>query len=287
VLTVDLPAAGSLPPGYVHIPAGRFLYGSADDEGLRRFLMAPPQHEVETGAYLIGRNEVTFAEYLEFLRALSPEERVAHLPKAESAIRGALALEELRGGRYRLTLKPASTTYTALDGEPIRYLGRDRRAEQDWRRFPVAAISWIDARAYLAWLSRTGRLPGARFCTEHEWERAARGADDRIYPHGRSIMPDDANIDVTYDRKPENFGPDEVGAHGASDSPFGVKDLVGNVWEWTESIQRPGEPAVRGGSYYQEEFTNRSTNRDFGEADARDPLVGLRVCAGAGTGPAK
>ena len=143
----------------------------------------------------------------------------------------------------------------------------------------VAAVSWNDARAYLAWLDRTGRLPGARLCTEHEWERAARGADDRIYPHGRRLAPDDANHDATYGRQPDAYGPDEVGAHPITRSPYGVEDMVGNVWEWTESVQRPGEPSVRGGSYYQEEFSDRATNRDVGEADARDPLVGFRVCA--------
>src|SRR6202022_2636026 len=107
-------------------------------------------------------------------------------------------------------------------------LQRNRRAEQDWLRFPVAAISLEDAQAYLGWLDRSGRLPGARLCDEYEWERAARGADDRRFAHGDTLSPEDANFDETYDRK--GFGPDEVGTHPASTSPFGVRDLVGNVW---------------------------------------------------------
>ena len=275
----ELPSEKDVPAGMIYVPPGRFLYGSADDDELRRFLGAPPQHQVVTGGYLIGATEVTFGEYLEFLRDLPPAQRVAHLPRAENAIRGALALEELPDGVFRLTLKPASTSYAALEGEPIRYQGRDRRAVQDWRRFPVAAVSWTDLLAYTAWLDRTGRVPTARPCTEHEWERAARGADERVYPQGDRVAPDDADMDATYGRRPEAYGPDEVGSHRASDSPFGVRDLVGNVWEWTASVQLPGQPSVRGGSYYQEEFTDRSTNRDVGEAEARDPLVGMRVCA--------
>src|SRR5439155_14762439 len=107
-----------------------------------------------------------------------------------------------------------------------------------------------EARAYAAWLSRSGRLVGARLCSEHEWERAARGADDRIFPHGDRLLPDDANYDETYGRHPLGFGPDEVGSHPESESPYGVLDLVGNVLEWTRSVRRPGEPILRGGSWY-------------------------------------
>src|SRR6185436_5453816 len=114
-------------------------------------------------------------------------------------------------------------------GEPFRYGTRSRRAVQDWLRFPVSGLPLADAEAYLRWLDRSARVPGARLCSEQEWERAARGADDRPFPHGDRLLPEDANFDETYDRN--GYGPDEVGAHPASASPFGVEDLVGNVFE--------------------------------------------------------
>src|SRR6185503_7285159 len=98
-----------------------------------------------------------------------------------------------------------------------------RQREHDWRRFPVIGISAEDAIAYAAWLARTGRVPGARLCTEVEWERAARGADGRTYPGDHEFAPDDANIDVTHGKNDK--GPDEVGSHPASRSPFGVEDM--------------------------------------------------------------
>lgn len=72
-LGVPLPAAESVPEGFVHIPAGRFLQGASESEYLRRaFFFAPPLHRVDTDAYLIARHEVTFAQYIAFLEMLPP-----------------------------------------------------------------------------------------------------------------------------------------------------------------------------------------------------------------------
>src|SRR5439155_1587455 len=190
--TLLLPAAGDVPRGFVYVPAGRFLFGSAEDEDVRRgFLSAPPEHEVEAPAFLVGRHEVTFSEWIEYLRSLPAAERARRTPSAKSP-RNSLALVERPAGGWELALRPTSATYAARAGEPVRYPARKVRAAQDWLRFPVSAVSYEDALAYAAWLDRTGRVPGARLCDEREWERAARGADGRRYPMGDRLGPDDA-----------------------------------------------------------------------------------------------
>jgi formylglycine-generating enzyme required for sulfatase activity len=143
----------------------------------------------------------------------------------------------------------------------------------------VGGIGYDDALAYAAWLDRTGRVPGARLCSELEWERAARGADARRFPHGNALAPQDANIDATYGKEPLAFGPDEVGSHAASASPFGVLDMAGNVWEWTRSAEAGGKPVARGGSYYMGANAAWINNRELPEPTFRDPTVGMRVCA--------
>ncbi|MGZ3438660.1 MAG: nSTAND1 domain-containing NTPase, partial [Polyangia bacterium] len=189
-VTVGLPRAEQVPDGFVYVPPGRFLFGSAESEGVRtRFLTTVPLHSMTTGGYLIGRNEVTFAEWIEFLRALPPGERQRRTPRVDQvstqiSARVALALAPVDGNSYELTFRPtpSAPAYRARAGEPIRYPARTRRAEQNWLRFPVAGVSTDDARAYASWLSRSGRVPRARLCNELEWERGARGADARMYP---------------------------------------------------------------------------------------------------------
>src|SRR5207237_9071692 len=139
-----------------------------------------------------------------------------------------------------LAPQTGSRVQVVREGEKLR-LPRAERAEQDWLRLPVAGISFLDARAYAEWLSRTARVPGARLCNEMEWERAARGADDREFPGGDALRPTDANFDATYGKQPQAFGPDQVGSHPGSRSPFGVDDMAGNVWEWVESSLSRGD----------------------------------------------
>ena len=95
----------------------------------------------------------------------------------------------------------------------------------------------------------------------------------------RVLAPDDANFDLTYGKEPGGFGPDEVGSHPASRSPFGVDDLAGNAFEWTRSSVEPDRPVARGGSYYFAAATARSANREMPERTFRDINVGIRVCA--------
>ena len=135
-------------------------------------------------------------------------------------------------------------------------------------------MSLHTAERYVAWLAATGRVPHARLCDELEWERAARGADGRRFPHGDRLLPDDADIDETYDR--DHQGPDEVGAHPASNSPFGVTDMAGNALEW---VMSGSEVTLRGGDWTAGPATAFTMNETATQRDRHEVYQGIRLCA--------
>lgn len=153
-----------------------------------------------------------------------------------------------------------------------------RCVKQDWRRFPVVAVSFEEARDYDAWLNRTDRMPGALLCTELEQVRAARDADARLVPGRDEIDADDADHDATYGWEPLGFGPDEVGSHPASSSgsPFGAHDMAGNVWERTISAEREDAPSLRGGSWNQGRLSSSSISP---EPTVHVVVIGIGSCA--------
>lgn len=128
-----------------------------------------------------------------------------------------------------------------------------------WEKKPVTWISLEDARAYAKWAGK--RLPH-----EWEWQYAAQGTDGRLYPWGNlwpfmPITPPDANAPIPstdgYSPRPDKgrdaLAASDVDSHPAGASPFGIMDLIGNVWQWTdEYIDDHTRAAVlRGGSHYQ------------------------------------
>jgi serine/threonine protein kinase/formylglycine-generating enzyme required for sulfatase activity len=279
-LKVDLviPRAADLPEGFVYVAPGESWFGDGDEQLRRQFLGTVPIHRRSSNAFLIAQRETTYREWIDFLNSLPEAERARYEPEVATTSHGSLRLRNLEN-RWQLTFEPTTTRYVARAGELLTYAGRKRRARQDWLRFPVAGISPQDAERYLKWLRDSHRVPGARMCTELEWERAARGADDRLFPHGDELDTDDANFDATYGRVASAYGPDAVGSHPVSRSPFDVDDLAGNVLEFTTSSMTSGETAIRGGAYYFNAISSRSTNREPFPATFRDVTTGIRVCA--------
>jgi formylglycine-generating enzyme required for sulfatase activity len=278
-----IPRASDVPDGFSYVPPGEFWFGDGDEQMRTQFLDTVPIHRRRTGAYLIARHETTYADWISFLEALPSEEADRHLPGGSTAARGWVRLRKVDGD-WQLAFQSTVNRYTAKLGEPIVYLGRPVLAKQDWSRFPVAGISSTEMNDYLSWLRATGRVPGARLCSELEWERAARGADDRTFPHGDDLHPSDANFDLTYGKVDSAYGPDVVGAHAGSRSPFDVDDLAGNVLELVTSSQKRDELVIRGGAFFFGTATARSTNRQAVPPSFRDFTTGLRVCASLPTG---
>jgi formylglycine-generating enzyme required for sulfatase activity len=278
VVDLALPAAERVPADFVYVPAGSSWYGDADERLRTGFLNAVPLHQRHTDAYLIARHETTYRQWIAFLETQPTTERQRDLPDVSTAMRGSLRLRAVASA-WLLTFQPTSHRYAVRSDEPFVYVGRKVLARQDWLDFPVGGISLASAQRYLAWLRESGRVPGARLCTELEWERAARGADDRVYPHGDQLQADDADFDATYGRVDAAFGPDAVGAHPSSRSPFGVDDLAGNLFELTLSSQNRGEIVIRGGAYYFNAASCRSTNREIVPPTFQDLTAGFRVCA--------
>jgi formylglycine-generating enzyme required for sulfatase activity len=121
--------------------------------------------------------------------------------------------------------------------------GGSRLRNPNWIGHPVMDVTWYDAQRFCEW--RGGRLP-----TEAEWEKAARGTDERTFPWGEDAVTCEL---VRYGACGWMTAP--VGSHPKGVSPYGVHDMAGNAWEWTADwyLQK----------YYEQSPAENPTGPDF------------------------
>lgn len=254
----------------VYVAAGAFKMGDnfGDGEGRER-----PVHMVELDAFYIGKYEVTNGEWRKF-RDDPRYDDPKYWP----------------GGR--VMPKDQVMYWTQANNHGGGTPGSDK--------YPVIGVNWDAAVAYCNWLSaktgKTYRLP-----TEAEWEKAARGSDQRRYPWGNTIDATYANFVGTqrFDTVREVGFFDgtqrgDVKTHSNA-SPYGAFDMAGNVMEWcSDWYQRdwyassprknPKGPAtgvykvVRGGSFFVEGFDSRSYGRSAAWPSFQaHRMIGFRV----------
>ena len=184
---------------------------------------------------------------------------------------------EVTNREYRLFAAASGHRPSFFDTHEV--LGRDRH--------PVVGVSWDDANAYC-------RFYGLRLPTELEWERAARGPDGRDFAWGHQRP----TATRTNGGSATCCGPDAsdgypatapVGTFGPGDTPDGVADLTGNVWEWVDGWYGPHQTPVaqrtdqfrilRGGAWNSDPWRLRATHRLPYRGDYRFAANGGFRCA--------
>ena len=189
-------------------------------------------------------------------------------------------LTEVTNKMYRLCVSAGECNRPVKSGSQTRsnYYGNP-----DYDNFPVVFVSWYDAERYCSWAG--GRLP-----TEAEWEKAARGRNGRLFPWGDQAP--NTSLTNTY---PYNGDTTKVGSYPNGASPYGVLDMVGNVYEWiadwyrldyyqSSDVRNPlgpqagesGRRCVRGGSWGWGVPFASSAFRDWWEPGESGSGVGFR-----------
>lgn len=236
-LGVDLgksPEHGSI-KGTVLIPAGNFLMGSegpecweADGEG--------PVREVHLDSFRLARHAVTNAEFAEFTDA------TGYRTEAEEfgwsfVFHNQVPKKRRRGVRFDLV--PGLEWWAKIPGSNWRGPGGPGTNLKGKSDHPVVHVSYRDALAYCGWR-------GARLPTEAEWECAGRGGEEgAIYPWGNELVPDGKHHCNIWQG---NFPHEDRGSDGFTGTAparsfppngFGLRNMAGNVWEWTSDWFSP------------------------------------------------
>jgi hypothetical protein len=181
--------------------------------------------------FWIGRFPVTNAQYKKFI----DENPLHKLPKTEIS--------------YAWSFRDYA------DEEPYHWDEKRRTHPKGLSEHPVVLVDWHDIQAFLSWA-------GLRLPSEDEWEKAARGGEERLFPWGNDWRDKHSNTLEAGRRWTSQVG--FYSPHG--DSLYGCADMAGNVWEWTSSLYRRDDDAhrvIRGGSYANDWEQARTDYREM------------------------
>ena len=189
--------------------------------------------------------------------------------------------------KYEVMVEQYAAYLKKSGAEPPDFWDRVNQKEDGNR--PVVGVDWLDAKDFCEFYGK--QLP-----TEAQWEKAARGTDGRKYPWGNDdpgplFANFSSGVSFSYSKSLA-----AVGSYESGKSPYGVYDMVGNVWEWVldnydkayYQVASPKNPAgpstsdykvIRGGSWSKRPAVARSAGRMFLSPNTRSNSLGLR-CVG-------
>jgi len=265
--TVRLLAPEEVPPGFVHVPAGTFKQGGNDPN----FLQNLPYAETRLDGFFISRLETSLGEYLEFVRDRADAADGSCVPRSpdvskEYAAAGRISLVPTIGRDDRPLIVP--------DGDS--WIVASPYVEES----PLQGISYLTALEYAHW--RTEQSGGRwrfRLPTDPEWEKAARGADGRVFVWGDHMI-------WSYCRSRRGVHdarrglPRERGRSPIDESVYGVRDLAGSIVEFAVGFPafRKRYRSCRGGGWSKiDEYRFRTDSRFGLLPEATRTSSGIRL----------
>ncbi|GAA3198064.1 ergothioneine biosynthesis protein EgtB [Actinocorallia longicatena] len=214
------------------VPGGPFVMGTSDDPAA--YDNEKPAHRVDVPGYLIDTVPVTNGAYQAFIEAGGYDDPRWWAPE---------------GWAWRRSREIGAPAFWFKEGVWLRR--RFGTVEEVPPDEAVQHVCWYEADAYARWAGR--RLP-----TEREWEKAARWNPEtqrsQRYPWGDTFEPGRANLGQI------RLRPSEAGSFSEGASPSGVRQLIGDVWEWTSTDFR-GYPGFR--SYPYKEYSEVFFGKDY------------------------
>lgn len=258
---------------WARIPAGMFYFGQHEE-------MATIEQPFEMMV-----TDVTNAQYARYLNeALA---RGTFKIDGDNVV-GYYPGDAFHGHKHEVEIKAGDWLHVPLRDPNLRltFDGSAFRVRPGYENHPMTMVTWFGARAYCEFYS--SRLP-----SEAEWERAARGDDERPFPWGDEITLNNANFYASRDPFEAAAGKQgdttPVGFYNGkaytgyqtldSASPYGLYDMAGNVWQWvsdlTEGIH---DRLLKGGSKGVYGYNLRIWTRNAARPDYASPSVGFR-CA--------
>ena len=298
-------APSDAPTAMAWIPGGSFEMGTRDPASkLDEF----PPHTIELDGFYIDTHEVTNREFERFVKSSGYVTAAEKKPDFSSVRKGSKRTEDkilpelnrpgsicMKQGLKAGDIDPRLGAYgwwEYVPGADWRHPEGPGSSVEERMDHPVVHVSWHDANAYCKWAGK--RLP-----TEAEWEKAARGTDQRRYPWGDKA-PDCGRIAM--DDGGDGCGQEStwpVGSFPGGASPYGALDMSGNVWEWVadwyeygyydrspavdplnDNPERRRSKVLRGGSFADQNVRiHETTNRLAYDPNMQyDYTVGFR-CA--------
>jgi formylglycine-generating enzyme required for sulfatase activity len=260
----EAPSIADAYSGMVFVPGGTFRMGSD-----KHYPEEAPVHRVTAGEFWMDRTPVTNRQFKEFVKATGYV-TFAEIPPNPKDYPGAL-LHMLYAGSLvfapptrQVDLRDWSQWWTFLKGADWRHPYGPKSTINGLDNHPVVHVAFADALAYAKWAGKD--LP-----TEAEWEFAARGGlDGAEFAWGDELMPGGKHMANTWQGKfpQQNLCADgfertsPVAAFPANG--YGLRDMIGNVWEWTIFKQR-GTPTrqFEGSCRISWDEVTRSRNSPF------------------------
>ncbi|GAB4452798.1 MAG: hypothetical protein OHK0041_16310 [Anaerolineales bacterium] len=260
------------PNAWAQVPAGEFYFG---------------QHEEteSTAAYEIMITDVTAQQYADFLNAALAD---GTLKVEGGSVLGYYPGDPFHGKKHELEIKAGDWQYIPIAeaAQRVKFDGTRFTVQSGYENHPMTMVTWFGAWGYCQYY-------GWRLPSELEWEKAARGTDDRPFPWGWEIQRGNANFYSSRDpfEDMSSFGSrtTPVGFYNGktyddyvtldSASPYGLYDMAGNVWQWIGDVQPQegfSDRWLKGGSKDTYDMNLRIWTRNSAPPMYFSPGVGFR-----------